>query len=114
MSRPNNIQRQISRDVSGWVLFEFYSGRGLLFNEKNLSHPIGQFLNSQKEYATYAEAIHRCNNKQTVRPLQIDFVAKHKIDQNGNIVSSEKHLHNRPVNIINKFQVFALNNTSIF
>jgi hypothetical protein len=99
MSKLDNIQRQISRGVSGWLLFEFCCGRGLLFNEKNLSHPIGQILNSQREYATYAETNHPCDNKQTGRPLQIDLVAKHKITQDWRIAIESKWAGNTPISI---------------
>lgn len=74
MSNLNNIQRKISEGISGWLLFEFNCFRGYLFNEKYLSYPIGQILNSITEYKTLTEINHPCSNNEQGRPLQIDFV----------------------------------------
>jgi len=74
MSNLNNIQRKISEGVSGWLLFEFNCFRGYLFNEKYLSYPVGQILNSITEYKTLTEINHPCSNNMQGRPLQVDFV----------------------------------------
>lgn len=74
MSNLENIQRKISEGVSGWLLFEFNCFRGYLFNEKYLSYPIGQILNSITEYKTLTEINHPCSNSGQGRPLQVDFV----------------------------------------
>jgi len=74
MSNLINIQRKISEGVSGWLLFEFNCFRGYLFNEKYLSYPISQILNSITEYKTQTEINHPCSNNGQGRPLQIDFV----------------------------------------
>lgn len=74
MSNLNNIQRKLSEGISGWLLFEFNCFRGYLFNEKYLSYPVGQILNSITEYKTEAEINHPCNNGGIGRPLQVDFV----------------------------------------
>ncbi|MBN2165603.1 MAG: hypothetical protein JW717_04950 [Marinilabiliaceae bacterium] len=74
MSNLKNIQRKLSEGVSGWLLFEFNCYRGLLFNEKYLSYPIGQILNSITDYKTKAEINHPCSNNNQGRPLQVDFV----------------------------------------
>jgi hypothetical protein len=74
MSNLKNIQRKVSEGVTGWLLFEFNCERGLLFNEKYLSYPIGQILNSVTEYKTRAEKNHPCSNDGRGRPLQVDFV----------------------------------------
>lgn len=74
MSNLVNIQRKISEGVSGWLLFEFNCFRGYLFNEKYLSYPIGQILNSITEYKTLTEINHPCSNGGQGRPLQVDFV----------------------------------------
>jgi hypothetical protein len=74
MSNLKNIQRKISEGVSGWLLFEFNCFRGYLFNEKYLSYPVGQILNSITEYKTLTEINHPCTNVGQGRPLQVDFV----------------------------------------
>lgn len=74
MSNLKNIQRKLCEGVSGWLLFEFNCLRGPIFNEKYISYPIGQILNSITEYKTKAELNHPCSNKGRGRPLQIDFV----------------------------------------
>ncbi len=74
MSNLKNIQRKLSEGVSGWLLFEFNCYRGLLFNEKYLSYPVGQILNSITEYKTSTEINHPCSNNSRGRPLQVDFV----------------------------------------
>ncbi|MDH4474108.1 MAG: hypothetical protein QE487_15985 [Fluviicola sp.] len=74
MSNLKNIQRKLSEGVSGWLLFEFNCFRGYLFNEKYLSYPVGQILNSITEYKTLTEINHPCGNAGQGRPLQIDFV----------------------------------------
>lgn len=74
MSNLKNIQRKISEGVSGWLLFEFNCFRGYLFNEKYLSYPVGQILNSITEYKTLTEINHPCTNAGQGRPLQVDFV----------------------------------------
>lgn len=74
MSNLKNIQRKISEGVSGWLLFEFNCFRGYLFNEKYISYPVGQILNSITEYKTLTEINHPCSNESQGRPLQVDFV----------------------------------------
>lgn len=74
MSNLKNIQRKVSEGVSGWLLFEFNCFRGYLFNEKYLSYPVGQILNSITEYKTLTEMNHPCSNNGKGRPLQVDFV----------------------------------------
>lgn len=74
MSNLKNIQRKISEGISGWLLFEFNCFRGYLFNEKYLSYPIGQILNSITEFKTLTEINHPCSNDGQGRPLQVDFV----------------------------------------
>ncbi|HEV7347515.1 hypothetical protein [Telluribacter sp.] len=78
MSNLENIQRRVSEGVSGWLLFEFNCSRGYLFNEKYLSYPIGQILNSITEYKTLTEINHPCSNSGQGRPLQVDFVLTDK------------------------------------
>jgi hypothetical protein len=74
MSKLTNIQRKVSEGVSGWLLFEFNCFRGYLFNEKYLSYPVGQILNSITEFKTLTEINHPCSNNGQGRPLQVDFV----------------------------------------
>lgn len=76
MSNLKNIQRKVSEGVSGWLLFEFNCERGYIFNEKYLSYPIGQILNSVTEYKTRTEINHPCSNTGRGRPLQVDFILK--------------------------------------
>ncbi|HRF76216.1 MAG TPA: hypothetical protein PLB46_06570 [Chitinophagales bacterium] len=78
MSNLKNIQRRISEGVSGWLLFEFNCLRGTLFNEKYLSYPVGQILNSITDYKTLTEINHPCSNNGQGRPLQVDFVLQDK------------------------------------
>jgi hypothetical protein len=78
MSNLENIQRKISEGVAGWLLFEFHCFRGYLFNEKYLSYPVGQILNSITKYKTLTEINHPCGNSSQGRPLQIDFVLINK------------------------------------
>ena len=80
MSNLKNIQRKISEGVSGWLLFEFNCERGYIFNEKYLSYPIGQILNSITELKTRTEINHPCSNGGQGRPLQVDFVLKTDTD----------------------------------
>jgi hypothetical protein len=74
MGDIKKIQRKLSEGISGWLLFEFNCFRGYLFNEKYLSYPVGQILNSITEYKTLTEINHPCANTGRGRPLQVDFV----------------------------------------
>ena len=71
----SNLQKKISQGVSGWLLYEFNCNRGDLFNEKYLSFPIGNILNTLTEFQTSTEENHPCSNSNSKgRPLQVDFV----------------------------------------
>lgn len=78
MSNLINIQRKISEGVSGWLLFEFHCFRGYIFNEKYLSYPVSQILNSLTEFKTLTEINHPLGNNSVGRPLQVDFVLTDK------------------------------------
>ncbi len=78
MSNLINIQRKISEGVSGWLLFEFHCFRGTIFNEKYLSYPVSQILNSLTEFKTLTEINHPLGNNSVGRPLQVDFVLADK------------------------------------
>ncbi|MEL6732147.1 MAG: hypothetical protein AAFP83_13545 [Bacteroidota bacterium] len=84
-----SIQKKVCEGVSGWLLFEFSCFRGLLFNEKYLSYPIGQILNSATQYKTHSEVNHPFSNGGKGRPLQVDFVLKEG-EENGKLAFESK------------------------
>lgn len=99
MSNLANIQRKLSEGISGWLLFEFHCLRGTLFNEKYLSYPIGQILNSITEYKTLTEISHPCGNEVQGRPLQIDFVLKDIKDSSWKFAIESKWAGNSTISM---------------
>jgi len=79
MSQLDNIQYKLSKGVNSWLEYEFTCDRGNLFNEKYLSFPIGNILNSVTDCLVLTEINHPAVKELTVgRPLQIDFILSEK------------------------------------
>jgi len=79
MSQLDNIQFKLSKGTTSWLEYEFSCDRGNLFNEKYLSFPIGNILNSITDCMVLTEINHPAIKKLKVgRPLQIDFVLHEK------------------------------------
>ena len=79
MSQLDNIQFKLSKGTSSWLEYEFACDRGNLFNEKYLSFPIGNILNSITDCMVLTEINHPVIKELKIgRPLQIDFVLHEK------------------------------------
>lgn len=75
MSKLQNLQRRLSKGISGWLLYEFSCNRGDLFNEKYLSYPLGGIITNLTMYQTSSEVNHpKITIGSVGRPLQVDFV----------------------------------------
>lgn len=82
-----NVARALSEGVAGWLAYEWHSQRGRLFNEKYLSHPIGNILSGAYGSHVRAEFNHPILVAQgrKGRPPQLDFVI---LDEQENITTA--------------------------
>ncbi|MBK9756753.1 MAG: hypothetical protein IPO88_25285 [Nannocystis sp.] len=65
--------KQLSEGLSAWLMFGFRCGRGRLFSEYYLAHPIGQLLGGHGEHVL-AEYPHPVIKSPKGRPIATDFV----------------------------------------
>lgn len=96
-----NIKRSIAEGVAGWLMYEFRSFRGNLFEEKYLLTPISNVLSGVYKDRVISEFDHPILNAHKTwpgRPPQIDFVIKGQTNP-VEIAVESKWYGNSPVKV---------------
>lgn len=68
------FQRRLAAGVLGWMRFEFSCGRGYLFEEKSLIHPVASVVGGRKFCTVFNEVAHPTLRSANNYP-KLDFVA---------------------------------------